>query len=81
MSLETSKILFRSQIFELYVVVPRSFPFLNRIYTICLDFSSLSRFGFVLTWNGFKFETRVNYMIINHILTSKTYYNPKRVVF
>ena len=64
MSLETSKILFRSQIFKLYVVVPSSFPFFNRIYPVYLDFSSLSHFGFVLTRNGFKFEDNVNYMII-----------------
>ena len=81
MSLETSKILFRSQIFKLYVVVPSSFPFFNCIYTVCLDFSSLSRFSFVLTRNGFKFETRVNNMIINHIVPLKIGYNPKNSRF
>ena len=63
------------------MVIPSSFPFSNRVYTVYLDFSSLSRFGFVLTRNGFKFETRVNYSIINLIITSKIYYNPKRVIF
>ena len=63
------------------MVVPSSFPFFDRVCTVYLDFSSLSRFGFVLTRNGFKFETKVNYMIINHNVTSKTEYNPKRVVF
>ena len=39
------------------------------------------RFGFVLTRNGFKFENKVNYMIINHIATLKIDYSPKRVAF
>ena len=81
MSLETSKILFRNSNINLEVVVPSSFPFSNRVYTVYLDFSSLSRFGFVLTRNGFKFETRVNNMIINHDVPLKTDYNPKMVVF
>ena len=39
------------------------------------------RFGFVLTRNGFKFETKVNNMIIDYIVTLKIDYNPKRVIF
>ena len=50
------------------MVVPSSFLFSNRVYTVYLDFSSLSCFSFVLTRNGFKFETKVNYMIIIYIV-------------
>ena len=71
MSLETSKILFRNSNINLEVVVPSSFPFSNRVYPVCPDFSSLSRFDFVLTLNDFKFDTRVNYVIVNHIVPLK----------
>ena len=63
------------------MVVLNLFPFFNRVCTVYLDFSSLSHFGFVLTRNGFKFETRVNYIIVNHIVPLKTDYNPKMVIF
>ena len=81
MSLETSKILFRSQI------INKKWSFRARSLSLTVftrfhpDFSSLSRFGFVLTWNGFKFENKVNYMIITYIVTLKIDYNPKGVIF
>ena len=71
MLLETSKILFRSQILN-YKWSLRAWSLsLTVVYTVQLNFSSLSRSGFVLTRNGLKLETRVNYMIINHIVTLK----------
>ena len=56
-------------------------PFLKPCLHGYPDFLSLSRFGFVLTRNGFKFETRVNNIIINHNVPLKTDYNTKMVAF
>ena len=81
MLLKTSKILFRRQILNYKWSFQAYSFFFNRVYTVYPDFSSLSRFGFVLTRNGFKFENKVNYMIINHIITLKTDYNPKGSFF